>query len=285
MTTYAVTGATGSLGRLAVEALLASDGVTPSEVIAVVRDAAKAQPLADSGVTVRVADYDDPATLTTALTGVDRLLLVSGSEIGKRVAQHTNVIEAAVAAGVGILAYTSILNAETSTLQIAAEHQATEKLLASSGLTVILLRNGWYSENYTGGLAHTVAGGVFYGTGAGGRVAPAARADYARAAVAALIDGTPRAYELAGPQHLTYPDIAAVVAEVSGSPVRYQDVSEADYAANLVAVGVPQPVAEVLADADHGVSRGELDSTSTDLTDLIGNDLVPFAEVVRTALG
>jgi NAD(P)H dehydrogenase (quinone) len=282
MTTYAVTGATGQLGSLAIDALL-TRGVAPSDVVAIARDAGKATGLRDRGIDVRVADYADGAAVRAALEGVDRLLLVSGSEVGSRVAQHTSVIEAARDAGVALIAYTSILRAPTSGLALAREHQETEKVLAGSGIDHILLRNGWYSENYTAALQPTLAGGVLYGAAGDGRVAPAPRADYATAAAAAIVDGTPRVYELAGAERLSYADIAAVISEVSGKPVRYQDLPQADYAGALAQNGVPAPMNEVLADSDAGVARGDLDGAATDLAGLVG-DLTPFRDVVRAAL-
>ncbi|MGJ0120309.1 NAD(P)H-binding protein [Williamsia sp. MIQD14] len=283
MTTYAVTGATGQLGSLSIEALL-ERGVAAGDIVAVVRNAAKAASLAERGVDVRVADYSDREALTAAFTGVDRLLFVSGSEVGSRLPQHTAVVEAAVAAKVALVAYTSILNAESSGLQLAKEHVATEKVLADSGLDHILLRNGWYSENYTASLQPTIDGGVLYGSAGDGKVAPATRADYAAASAAALIVGEPKVFELAGSEHLTYADIAAVVAEVSGKAVRYQDLPEADYAAALTSAGVPEPMPAVLADSDAGIARGELDTTSTDLADLLGRPSTPFVDVIRAAL-
>ncbi|GAA2055352.1 SDR family oxidoreductase [Williamsia deligens] len=282
MTTYAVTGATGQLGSAAVDALLARH-VAPADVVAIVRDPAKAGSLRDRGVEVRVADYADGAAVRAALEGVDRLLLVSGSEVGSRVPQHSTVIDAARDAGVALIAYTSILRGADSGLALAGEHAETEKLLAASGIDVILLRNGWYSENYVAALAPTLDGGVLYGAAGEGRVAPAARADFAAAAAAALVDGTPRVYELAGAESLSYGDIAEVLAEVSGKPVRYQDLPQADYAAALAQNGVPAPMNEVLADSDAGIARGELDGDAGDLAGLVG-DLTPFRDVVRAAL-
>lgn len=283
MTIYGVTGATGQLGRLAVDDLI-ERGTPAGDIVAVVRDEAKASGLADRGVTVRVADYADTAALTTAFAGVDRLLFISGSEVGSRVAQHSSVVDAAVAAQVGLVAYTSILEAGTSGLSLAAEHVATEKALADSGLPHILLRNGWYSENYAASLQPTIDGGVLYGAAGEGRVAPATRPDFAGAAVAALIAGRPGVFELVGTEHLTYADIAAVIADVAGTPVRYQDLSTDDYAAALTQAGVPEPMPAVLADSDAGIARGELDSTSTDLADLLGRPSTPFADVIRAAL-
>ncbi|MGZ8178525.1 SDR family oxidoreductase [Williamsia sp. SKLECPSW1] len=283
MTTYAVTGATGQLGSRAVDALLARR-VAPTDVVAIVRDPAKADALRERGVEVRVADYADGAAVRAAVDGVDRLLLVSGSEVGSRVPQHSTVIDAAREAGVRLIAYTSILRATESRLSLATEHVETEKLLASSGIDTILLRNGWYSENYTAALAPTLAGGVLYGAAGDGRVAPATRADYATAAAAALVDGIARTYELVGAESLSYDDIAAIITEVSGTPVRYQDLPRADYAAALADNGVPAPMNEVLADSDAGVARGDLDGDATDLATLVGGTLTPFRDVVRAAL-
>ena len=284
MTTYAVTGATGGLGGSAVRALI-SRGVEPGDIVAVARDAAKASELSDAGVNVRVADYTNRAALDTALSGVDKLLMVSGSEVGQRVAQHTNVIEAAVAVGVDLIAYTSILRADSSPLALATEHVATEKILGDSGIGFVLLRNGWYSENYLSSAPTAIEGGVFYGSAGDGRVAPAARSDYADAAASALLSADPgEIFELVGPQHLSYADIAATFAEVGGREVRYQNLPEADYAAGLVDAGIPAPFATVLADSDAGVGSGALDSDSTDLVELLGRPAVSFTEVIRSGL-
>ncbi len=284
MTTYAVTGATGGFGGAAVSALIAR-GVTPGDIVAIVRDAEKAAALRAAGVQVRVADYRDVSALAQALAGVDRLLLVSGNEFGQRVSQHTNVVEAGQKAGVGLIAYTSILRADSSPLALATEHIATEKVLADSGIGVVLLRNGWYAENYLASAPTAIEGGVFYGSARDGQVAPAARADYADAAAAALISGQRgEVFELVGSQHLSYADIAATFADVSGNPVRYQDLPESDYAAALTQAGIPAAFAGVLADSDAGVAVGALDSDSSDLVGLLGRPATTFAEVIRTGL-
>ncbi len=218
--TIAVTGATGHLGRLAVDALLRR-GVPASDVVAVVRNPEKAADLAAQGVQVRTADYADRAALETALAGVDKLLLISGSEVGARVPQHTNIIDAAKAAGVGFVAYTSIPDAPNNTLRLAQEHQVTERLLAESGIDHALLRNGWYWENYTNDLAGTAERGVLVGSAGDGRVAGAARADYAEAAAAALTSDENQAgkvYELGGDEHVSYPELAQAISNVTGKP-------------------------------------------------------------------
>ncbi|MDI9894648.1 SDR family oxidoreductase [Rhodococcus sp. IEGM 1381] len=283
--TTAVTGATGNLGGLVVDALI-SRGVAPGDIVAVVRDADKAAPLAQLGVAVRVADYSDTAALTSAFAGVDKVLLISGSEVGQRIAQHNNVIDAAEAAGVSLIAYTSLLAADTSGVSLAPEHKATEERLTASAIPAVFLRNGWYWENYLGSLAQTIEGGVLLGAAGNGKIAAASRADYAEAAAAVLThdDQGGKIYELGGDEHLTYADLAAVIGDVSGKPVVYKDVTESEYAAILEGAGLPDFVATMLASADAGISRGELDTDSGDLQTLIGRASTPVAEVLRTAM-
>ncbi|WP_282776864.1 SDR family oxidoreductase [Nocardia sp. CC201C] len=281
--TVAVTGASGQLGRLVVEALLRWG----EPVVAVVRDPAKVADLAERGAQVRAASYDDPAALDAALTGVDRVLLVSGNEFGKRVQQHTNVIRAAERAGVELLAYTSIPHAERNELILAQEHRGTEAVLAAATVPTVLLRNGWYWENYTGGLAHAVESGVLHGAAGEGRVAGAARADYAEAAAQVLTtDGhAGRVYELGGDERLTYAELAQAISVAAGKPVRYQNLAQADYAAALEKAGLPAGYAQALADADAGIATGILDVDSGDLHKLLGRASTPAVEVFRAALG
>ncbi|MGK8485493.1 SDR family oxidoreductase [Nocardia asiatica] len=280
--TVAVTGASGQLGRLVVEELLRSE--TP--VVAIVRDPAKAADLADHGADVRQAAYGDPAALERALDGVDRVLLISGNEFGARVAQHTNVIRAAERAGVELLAYTSIPGATDNPLILAQEHRATEAVLAESAVPHVLLRNGWYWENYAGGLAHAVESGVLYGAAGEGRVAGAARADYAEAAARVLTtdDHAGRVYELGGGASLTYAELAQAISAAAGKPVRYENLPQAEYAAALIEAGLPQAYAEALADADAGIATGILDVRSGDLEKLLGRPATTAVEVFRAAL-
>ncbi|MBY4212525.1 SDR family oxidoreductase [Rhodococcus fascians] len=280
--TTAVTGATGHLGALVVEGLI-ERGVEVAEIVAVVRDAAKAQSLADRGVQVRVADYGDVAALVSALADVDKLLLVSGSDVGKRIAQHANVIEAAESAGVSLIAYTSILKADTSGVSLAVEHVATEKRLGTSSISSVFLRNGWYWENYLGSLPQTIEGGVLLGAGADGKIAAASRADYAMAAVEVLVtDGHEnKIYELGGDERLTYSDLAAVITEVCGKSVVYEDVSQSQYQSILEKAGLPGFVAEMLSSADAGIAHGDLDTVSGDLQRLIGRTSTPVAEILK----
>nr|WP_314142881.1 SDR family oxidoreductase [uncultured Rhodococcus sp.] len=283
--TTAVTGATGNLGGLVVDALI-ERGLAPAEIVAVVRNADKASPLAERGVVVRVADYSDSAAMTAALAGVDKLLLVSGSEVGQRIAQHTNVIEAAEAAGVGLIAYTSLLAADTSGVSLAPEHKATEERLAASSIPAVFLRNGWYWENYLGSLAQTIEGGVLLGAAGNGKLAAASRVDFAAAAAAVLTldDQGGKIYELGGDERLTYAELAAVISEISGKSIVYKNVSESEYAAILQGAGLPDFVATMLASADAGIERGELDTDSGDLHALIGRASTPVSDVLRTAV-
>ncbi|QIS16194.1 SDR family oxidoreductase [Nocardia arthritidis] len=281
--TVAVTGASGQLGRLVVEALL-REGVQP---VAIVRDPAKVADLAERGVDVRQASYDDAAALDRALAGVDRLLLVSGNEFGARVAQHANVIRAAERAGLELLVYTSIPKATENPLILAQEHIATEAELAKTTVPHTILRNGWYWENYLGGLAHAVQTGVLHGAAGTGRVAGAARADFADAAAKVLTtDGhAGRIYELGGDQRLTYAELAQEISQAAGKQVRYENLSQADYAAALKGAGLPDMYAEALADADAGIDSGILDVDSGDLQKLLGRPSTPAVEVFRAALG
>ena len=281
----AVTGATGQLGRLVVEALLGR-GVPAGRIVAAVRDPEKAAGLGARGVQVRRGDYAQPETLVAALEGVGRLLLISGNEVGRRVSQHGNVVRAAKQAGVELLAYTSILRADASGLLLAGEHKETETLIRDSGLTYTLLRNGWYFENYGGTVKQALARGVILGSAGDGRVSAAARADYADAAAAVLTGGVDanRVYELAGDGGLTYSELAAEVARQSGREVVYEDLPADAYAQALVGFGLPEPLALALADADLGIKRGELFEEGGDLRALINRPTTTLAEAVAQVL-
>jgi NAD(P)H dehydrogenase (quinone) len=280
--TIAITGATGHLGRLVVESLLAR-GADAGDLVAVVRDPGKAADLAAKGVQVRAADYTDRAALERALAGVDKLLLISSSEVGQRLPQHTNVIEAAKTAGVAFIAYTSVLDATNSALTLAQEHKATEEVLAASGIEHALLRNGWYWENYTTDLAGAIERGVLAGAAGDGRVAAAARADYAEAAAVVLLaDGQAgKVYELGGDERLTLAELAAKISAAAGKTVVYQDLSEDQFGAVLESAGLPAVYAGMLANSDAGIKAGALDTTSGDLQTLIGRSSTPVAEVLR----
>jgi NAD(P)H dehydrogenase (quinone) len=285
MTTYLVTGASGHLGRLTVQALL-DRGVAPSDIVATARNTDAIADLTTLGVDTRAADYTDPASLEQAFAGVDRALLVSSSAVGERVAQHGHVIEAAKTAGVELLGYTSVTRADTSRMLLAEEHRLTEELLAASGLPTVLLRNSWYLENYTAQAATALEHGAVLGAAGEGRVSAATRADFAAAAAAALVadDQAGRVYELGGDTAFTLEEYAAELAAAAGTPVAYRDLPAAEYSAALVGAGLPQPYAEILADSDLGLARGELLADSGDLSRLIGRPTTTPAEAIRTAL-
>lgn len=280
----AVTGATGQLGALALEALLKN--VNASELVAIVRNPAKADGLAQKGVNVRKADYADQAAFTAALAGVDKLLLISSSEVGQRAAQHRNVINAAKAAGVKFIAYTSLLHADSSPLALRLEHVETENMLAESGIPFTLLRNGWYSENYLASAPAALEHGVFIGAAGEGKIASATRADYAAAAARVVSeDGhAGNVYELAGDEAWTLSELAAELSKQSGKPVVYQNLSEADFAAALKSAGLPEAFADLLADSDVGASKGGLFDDSRTLSKLIGRPTTPIAESIRSTL-
>lgn len=280
----AMTGATGQLGALAVEALLKT--VPAKEIVAIVRNPAKADALTQKGVVVRQGDYNDEAALTAALAGVDKLLLVSSSEVGQRATQHRNVINAAKAAGVKFIAYTSLLHADTSPLGLATEHVETEKMLAESGIPFALLRNGWYSENYLASAPAALAHGVFIGAAGDGKIASATRADYAAAAARVISEEghAGKVYELAGDHGWTLSELAAELSKQSGKTVVYQNLSEADFAAALKGVGLPEVFANLLADSDIGASKGGLFDDSHTLSKLIARPTTPLAESVKGIL-
>jgi NAD(P)H dehydrogenase (quinone) len=274
--TIVVTGATGPYGRHAVESLLAR-GVPADQIVATGRKIEKIQ---DLGVRTERADYEDPAALRAAFEGAEKVLFVSGSEPGKRVPQHRNVVDAAKAAGVSLLAYTSIAHADTTDLILAGEHKATEQMIRESGLPHAFLRNSWYYENYD--FAGAVQNGLF-GAAGDGRISAAARGDLAEAAAVALIRGDTRVYELGGPG-FTLPELAAAISELAGKPVTYTDLSPEKYAEFLIGVGVPEGGAAVISDADRGAATGALETGPADLEELLGRPATPVSDAIRAAL-
>lgn len=277
-----VTGATGQLGRLVIAELLKK--VASSGIAAAVRNVEKAKDIAVLGVQVRQADYDQPASWDAALKGAHKVLLISSSEVGKRATQHRAVIEAAQRAGVTLLAYTSILHADASSLGLAAEHKETEALIRASGLPYALLRNGWYLENYQHPIQVSLAHGAVLGAAGDGRISAAARADYAAAAVAVLTGNIQGVHELAGDTAFTLAELAAEISRQSGKTVGYVNLPEAEFRDVLLKAGLPPPFAALLADADAGIARGELFDESRQLGRLIGRPTVPLASAVAAAL-
>lgn len=280
---YAITGASGHLGRLALNALL--ETVAPAQVVALARDPAKLADLAARGVQVRRFDYEAPQALAPALAGVERLLLISSSEVGKRTPQHQAVIDAAKAAGVGFIAYTSILRADTSPMGLAVEHLATEVALKASGLAHALLRNGWYTENYVQSAPAALAHGALLGSAGEGKISGASRADYAAAAVKVLTgEATTKVYELAGDEAFTLAQFVQALSDSAGKPVVYTDLPEADYAAALKGVGLPAPVADMLAESDAKAAKGSLFDDGRVLSGLIGRPTTSFRETLAAGL-
>jgi NAD(P)H dehydrogenase (quinone) len=280
--TIAITGATGQLGRLVVEKLKARIGADP--ILALARSPEKA---ADLGVEVRAFDYNAADTLAPALAGVDQLLLISGSEIGQRTVQHKAVIAAAKAAGVQHIAYTSVLHGAANPAPVTPEHVATEDALAASGIATTLLRNGWYMENYTMGMAAALEHGALIGASGDARISAATREDYADAAVAVLTDPAKqgRTYELAGDDAFTMAEAAGELSRQSGKDIPYVDMTEADYAAALAQTGMPPEFASFLAAMDTGTATGALFDDGKALSGLIGRATTPLSAVVADLLG
>ena len=276
-----ITGATGQLGKIVVAKL--KQRVPAGNIVALVRSAKKA---ADLGVEAREADYDKPETLPPALQGVNTLLLISGSEVGKRATQHKNVIAAAKKAGVTWIVYTSLLHADRSSLSLAGEHLATEAALKESGIPFTLLRNGWYTENYTASVPGSIKGGAFLGSTGNGRIASATREDYADAAVAVLTSGDQqgKVYELAGDAAYTLSDLAAEVSRQAGKNIPYKNLPEAEYAAILATFGVPEGFAKAIAGWDVSASKGDLFDDSRQLSKLIGHKTTPMSATVADAV-
>jgi NAD(P)H dehydrogenase (quinone) len=282
---YVITGATGHLGRRVVEALL-NRGVQPDTILATGRNLDRLGDLADRGVQTRTVDYDDVESVRAAFAGAQKVLLVSGSEPGKRVAQHQNAIDAAKEAGVDLLVYTSIAHADRTHMQLAADHQATEEALAGSGVPFALLRNSWYLENYTAQLPTYLQHGAVLGSAGEGRVSAATRADYAEAAAAVLLseEQAGHVYELGG-DGFTLAELAQAVSEASGQDVVYRDLPPEDYTKALVAAGLPEFYAAVLADSDLGIARGDLLVSSGDLSRLLGRPATSMPVAVGAAAG
>jgi NAD(P)H dehydrogenase (quinone) len=277
----AITGATGQLGRLVVNKL--KDKVPASEIVALARSTAKA---ADLGVAAREADYDRPETLESALSGVDTLLLISSSEVGKRATQHHNIIEAAKKASVKRIVYTSLLHADTSPLNLAAEHVATETELKASGIPYTILRNGWYTENYSASIPGAIAGGAFLGSASDGKISSATRADFAEAAVSVVTreghEG--KTYELAGDNSWTLSDLAAEISRQISKEIPYKNLPESEYAATLKGFGVPEGFARMIASWDVGASEGALFDDSRQLSKLIGRPTTSLSAAVADAI-
>ncbi len=276
-----ITGATGQLGRLVVENLKRK--VAAENIVALVRTPEKAS---DLGIEARTFDYEKPESLAEALQGIDHLLLISGNEVGKRRQQHENVINAAQQAGVKWIIYTSLLHADRSTLSLAEEHKATEDALKASGIAYTILRNGWYTENYTGSVPGAVKAGVLLGSAGEGKISSATREDFAEAAAVVLTSENQegKVYELAGDNYFTLTDLAAEISRQTGKEIPYKNLPETEYAEMLKSFGLPEGMAKVIASFDTGAANNDLFDDSKQLSRLIGRPTTPLAQVVKEIL-
>ncbi len=272
----AITGATGQLGTLIIQALLQgaqSSGIQAQDIVALVRNKEKATALLAQGIQLRHFNYDQPDMLAPALEGIDKLLLISANEVGRRTPQHHAVIQAAIEAGVPYIAYTSLLNASDSPLGLAQEHRETEQLIRDSGLKYTFLRNNWYNENYLASIEHVIAQGVLYGSAQDGRISAASREEYAQAA-AVVMAGTGhenKVYELAASQSFTLSELAQAIGSAAGPEIRYENLSPADYQQALTQAGLPTGLVDVIVDADVQTSKGAMYSARQDLEQLLGH--------------
>jgi NAD(P)H dehydrogenase (quinone) len=280
-----VTGANGQLGRKIVDALLRK--VPATSVVAGVRDKSKAADLQSLGVELRITDYDQDESLAAAMRGIDRLLLISGSAVGQRMRQHTAVINAAKAAGIKLIAYTSALRADISKLGLAVEHKATEDALTASGVPHVVLRNGWYLENFAGRATTALKSGALLTCAGDGRFSAATRADFAAATAVVLTsaDGyAGKRLELAGSSSFTMAELAALVERISGRKIEFRNLSQADYEAALVKAGLPDFVAAILSNSDASAAAGWLFDDSRTLEKLIGRPTTPLVAVIEDAV-
>ena len=280
-----VTGAGGQLGKLVIDQLTARS--TGTRVAALVRSAGQADTLNRLGVEARIGDYTDGKSLDRAFAGIERLLFISSNDLVSRRAQHRNVVEAAKRAGVKLVAYTSLLHADRSPLGLGQDHRDTEADLRDSGVPFVVLRNGWYTENYTQAIPAALAHGAFLGSAGNGRIASAARRDYAEAAAAVLLsadDQAGRIYELAGDDAYTLPQFVAEIARRTGQPIAYQNLPQQAFREALQSAGLPAPVAALLADSDAGASQDGLFDDGRAMSRLIGRPTTPFAQTIAESL-
>ena len=280
----AITGATGQLGNLVIEQLLQLTAA--QNIVVLVRNVDKAEHFKVQGIELREFDYDRPETLVPALSGIDKLLLISANEIGRRTPQHQAVIDAAKVAGVPYLAYTSLLRADTSPLGLAQEHRETEKLIQDSGITYTFLRNNWYSENYLAGVAHTIEIGTLFGAAQDGRISSASRIDYAEAAAKVLTSTgyENKTYELAGSESFSLSDLATFIGQAVNKDIIYQNLSAEEYTRGLTQAGLPAGLVDVIVDADIQTIQGAMYSDSKDLEQLIGHKTTSIQDAIKAAL-
>lgn len=276
-----VTGANGQLGKLVLKALAQKKAT--AEIVALVRSPQNAP---DLNVETRKFDYNNSECLSESLLDIEILLLISGNEFGTRVNQHKAVIEAAKEANVKHIVYTSLLHADTSTISLATDHLATENAIKASGLTYTILRNGWYTENYTASAKGAISAGAFIGCAENGKISAAARNDFAEAAATVLTSNghENKSYELAGDKSFTLTDLANEISAQSGKKIPYNNLSESDYANILLSIGLPEGLAKLLAEADTAVTKGDLFDDSKQLSKLIGRSTTSLSDVLKEAL-
>ncbi|MBP1857361.1 SDR family oxidoreductase [Rhizobium herbae] len=290
--TLLVTGATGKLGRLVLDELLASGKVSPADIIATSRDTEKLADYAAKGVQTRAANFDDAASLEAAFTGADRILIISTDaldEPGKRLRQHLTAVAAAQKAGAKHILYTSMPNPETSVIPFAPDHLGTENAIKATGIAYTILRNGWYMENLFLALPHAIADGKWYSASGKGQLAHIARADIAKATAAALASGSTESvtYTLTGDTKHTVDDIAAIVSTVTGKPLEVVDVTDEQLAGGLKAAGLPDFFIPVIVSFDTNTREGHIDLVTGDATKLSGAKLTTlkdFLEASKSAL-
>ncbi|MFA6839089.1 MAG: SDR family oxidoreductase [Dysgonamonadaceae bacterium] len=276
-----ITGATGQLGRLIVDKL--KDRISPENIVALVRTPEK---IDDKTIEARQFNYDVPDSLAKSLEGIDHLMLISGSEVGKRKQQHENVINAAKKAGVKWIVYTSLLHADSSSISLAGEHRATEAALKASGIAHTILRNGWYTENYTSSIPASVKNGAIIGCAGEGKISSATREDYAEAAAVVLTsaDQQGKVYELAGDKHYRLKELATEVSLQTGKDIPYQNITETEYVAILTSMGIPDEYAKTIVGFDTAASRNDLFDDSKQLSQLIGRPTTALSQSVKEVL-
>lgn len=281
----AVTGASGRLGRLVVRLLL--QHIDAADIVALSRRPAAC---VDLGVTSRLLDFDDPDTLPRAFDGAERLMIISTNTLdpgGRRVRQHANAVGAAVRAGVGHLVYSSISCADDPEhpAAVAADHRATEAVLADCGVPYTVLGNCMYTELIVMGLDTTLATGLMLDNCGGGASAYVSRADCAAVAAAVLASGSHEGQRLnvTGPQALTQWEIAALITEFSGVPVQYVPIRDEETVAGLVAHGMPEETAQQFATIGRSIREGYT-STVTDVVErTTGRRATSIADFLATA--
>jgi NAD(P)H dehydrogenase (quinone) len=276
-----VTGATGQLGRIVIDKL--KKRIPGENIIALVRSPGKAS---DMEVEIREFDYTRTENHSEALGNIDHLLLISGSDVGQRAIQHRIVIDSAKNAGVNWIVYTSILHADTSSISLAGEHLETERALKASGIPYTILRNGWYTENYTNSVQNAIKGGAFIGSAGDGKISSAVRDDYADAAVAVLTGDNQqgKVYELAGDESYTLSDLAAEISRQTGKNIPYRNLPENEYSDMLKGFGIPEDIAEAIAGWDISASKGDLYDNSHQLSKLIGRPTTSLSKAVDREL-